>query len=174
MLHSAFEAGRGGQNYLRSVTKRIYKHVANRSRESNFFVRTHSMAAGADFGREQQIILEGPLDKRGEWNKAWKTRYFVLESSGKLSYFQSEADKNTPSKAKGSIPINTGMTVKEGSPSEGRSVIEIVVPGSGLTPKRTFVIGCESQENHAQWMDSLTKLQKRVHYVTFQDNVRHW
>jgi hypothetical protein len=130
--------------------------------------------SGDSFPKEQQIVLEGFLDKRGEWNKAWKSRYFVLESSGKLSYFQSEAEKSTPAKAKGSIPINTGMTVKEGAPSDGRNVIEITVPGSGLTPKRTFIIGCENQEMYAQWMDSLTKLQKRVHYVTFQDNVRHW
>ena len=67
------------------------------------------MAAGGPdglFGKEQQVIMEGHLDKRGEWNKAWKTRYFVLESSGKLSYYASESEKDTPSKAKGSIPVS--------------------------------------------------------------------
>jgi hypothetical protein len=126
------------------------------------------------FPKEDHVIMQGFLDKRGEWNKAWKTRFFVLESSGKLSYFQNESDKGTPSKAKGSIPINTGMSITEGAPSDGRSVIEIVIPGSGLSSKRTFIIGCESKELHAEWFSNLTKLQRRVHYVTFQDNVRHW
>ncbi len=143
------------------------------------YIVTVSEMAGLDptklFPKEDDVLIEGFLDKRGDWNKAWKPRYFVLESCGKLSYFQSEADKAVPERAKGSIPINTSITVKEGAPADGKSVIEITIPASGLTsPKRTFIMGSGSPAVVQEWLNHIGRLQKRVHYVTFQEGVRHW
>ncbi len=118
--------------------------------------------------------MRGVLEKRGGWNTAWKGRYFILESCGKLSYFKAEEDIGFPQRAKGSIPINTSIVVREGDVISGRSTIIIEIPKSGITSGRTFIIGTESKETQHAWINELTKLQKRVHYVAFEDDVRHW
>ncbi len=120
------------------------------------------------------ILIKGVLEKRGGWNTAWKERYFMLESCGKLSYFASEEDIGIPQRAKGSIPINTTIVVKEGEILNGRHTIIIELPKSGLISGRTFVIGSESAETQQQWLQMLTRVQKRVHYVAFEEDVRHW
>ena len=120
------------------------------------------------------ILLSGVLEKRGGWNTAWKGRYFILESCGKLSYFKAEDDIAFPQRAKGSIPINTSIVVREGDVISGRATIVIEIPKSGLISGRTFIIGTESKETQQIWISELIKLQKRVHYVAFEDDVRHW
>ena len=123
---------------------------------------------------EDGILIKGILEKRGGWNTAWKERYFILESCGKLSYFKVEEDIRFPQRANGSIPINTSIVVKEGDAVNGRFTIVIEIPKSGLISGRTFVIGSQSKETQEAWFKILTKVQKRVHYVAFEDDVRHW
>ena len=133
------------------------------------------MSGGAATGSvDAGILIKGVLEKRGGWNTAWKERFFMLESCGRLSYFKSEEDIAFPQRAKGSIPINTTITVKEGEVLNGRSTIIIEIPKSGLISGRTFVIGTESKETQQEWLKFLTATQKRVHYVAFEESVRHW
>jgi hypothetical protein len=36
-----------------------------------------------------QVLLQGPLDKRGGFNTAWRRRRFELRADGALSYYKS-------------------------------------------------------------------------------------
>jgi hypothetical protein len=135
-----------------------------------FYEILHGNGTAMDEG----IVIKGYLEKQGGWNTAWKQRFFILESCGKLSYFKSEEDMPYPQRAKGSIPINTSTVVKEGEVVSGRTTIVVEVSKSGLSVSRSFVIGFESQETRQIWFRALTKVQKRVHYVAFEDDVRHW
>ena len=99
------------------------------------------------------MVKEGFLDKRGEWNSSWKTRYFVLDSSHELKYFSKETDKDSPDKVKGYITLFRAPVV-EGIPEKGRFIIQIDGSNHGLK-RRVFILGTKSQEEHANWMKHL-------------------
>ena len=96
------------------------------------------MSGGAATGSvDAGILIKGVLEKRGGWNTAWKERFFMLESCGRLSYFKSEEDIAFPQRAKGSIPINTTITVKEGEVNPAR-MVEILDSNSKKSTLRCF------------------------------------
>ena len=119
------------------------------------------------------ILMEGFLDKRGSWNPAWQSRYFVLETSGRLTYYASEGDKFAVERAKGIIPINVNTTVQSEC-ENGRCVIRIQVAGPGLASRRTFIISSKSKAICDQWLNKLTEMRDKVIYMSFPENVRHW
>ena len=119
-------------------------------------------------GERKHVLLEGPLDKRGKHNVAWKGRFFVLCRTGaffqetRLLYFSAEADRLFPDRARGSIPIDHHVTVSEGSEDEGRFSIFIVVPKREGFPDRTFVLGAPTAAIRRQWTDALALARSRM------------
>ena len=56
---------------------------------------------GLKDGGKEGVVKEGSLSKRGEINKNWKVRWFILKD-GKLFYFKRKQDQ----KPIGSIPLD--------------------------------------------------------------------
>jgi hypothetical protein len=124
---------------------------------------------------EQSVLIESTLQKRGQWNPAWKSRYFLLEPGGRLSYFTSEEDKHFPERAKGMIPIDVRATIKgDGMSEDGRFNFKIVIPGKGLGLARTFNLSTPDNSMYVQWLSKLSSLQEKVIYTSLPQNVRHW
>jgi hypothetical protein len=119
-------------------------------------------------GERKHVLLEGPLDKRGKHNVAWKGRFFALCRTGafhqetRLLYFSSEADRLFPDRARGSIPIDHHVTVSEGAEDEGRFSIFLVVPKREGFPDRTFVLGAPTDAIRRQWTDALALARSRM------------
>lgn len=128
-----------------------------------------------EFLTEGKVLIEGVLEKRGRWNSAWKPRYFVLEDSGRLSYFNSEEDKCWRKRALGIIPIDTRSTVTNDRTSDKRrSILKIHVPGKGMSSGRTFDLSSLSKEVSDQWFTKLSSMQDSVIYTSLPGNIRHW
>ncbi|BES95183.1 unnamed protein product [Nesidiocoris tenuis] len=105
--------------------------------EKNLAVFSTSPSAPAD--------KEGWLVKRGEINKAFQKRWFVLKGN-LLFYFEKKTDKEP-----------TGFIVLEGctielAEDEGQFGFKIVFHGQG---NRTYVLEAESQDSMEQWMKAL-------------------
>ena len=129
------------------------------------------------FSANTSVLMEGWLDKRGYWNPARKSRYFVLEMRGRLSYFKSEADRKLNGQVLGSIPINADVEItasKNPSSQEDRIQIEIRVPNNESRVGRTFVLSTRCREDGERWLAILQETRSRVFYVSFPKNVRHW
>lgn len=91
------------------------------------------------------VDKEGWLVKRGEINKAFQKRWFVLKGN-LLFYFEKKTDKEP-----------TGFIVLEGctvelAEDEGQFGFKIVFHGQG---NRTYVLEAESQDSMEQWMKAL-------------------
>jgi hypothetical protein len=81
--------------------------------------------------------------KQGELIKSPRRRWFVLDIMNRLTYYSSDTD----SKPNGSIDLFSVVEVRRGS-TAGPSphVLELV------TPKRTFVLWCETADALTQWL----------------------
>lgn len=90
--------------------------------------------------------LEGWLNKRGELNKSWQRRWFVLKGN-LLFYF----DKRNDREPLGMI-ILEGCTVELAEEGE-QYCFQIVFHGPN---NRTYYLSTESQTNMEQWMKALT------------------
>jgi hypothetical protein len=123
------------------------------------------------------IVIEGFLEKRGVWNPSWRTRYFVLESRGRLSYFKNKADSVVPGRALGSIPISV-HTIIVPSASEtarcSRELFEVRIPDGDGSTGRVFLLSAPTREEGERWSAALAEVRRRVLYVSFPPNVRHW
>uniref|UniRef100_A0A0K8THD5 PH domain-containing protein n=1 Tax=Lygus hesperus TaxID=30085 RepID=A0A0K8THD5_LYGHE len=91
------------------------------------------------------VDKEGWLVKRGEINKAFQKRWFVLKGN-LLFYFEKKSDKEP-----------TGFIVLEGctvelAEDEGQFGFKIVFHGQG---NRTYVLEADSQDSMEQWMKAL-------------------
>jgi hypothetical protein len=97
------------------------------------------------------VILEGPLEKRGFWNPAWKHRHFRLTMSGMMSYFPSSHCR----KPLGSFSIREAAINR---PANGHTNINVLVrePGSPCTG-RTFFLAASSQHAAELWLAALRK-----------------
>ena len=123
---------------------------------------------------ESTVLMEGILEKRGHWNPAWKSRYFVLESNGRLSYFMSKDDKILASNAKGIIPIdNKSKITCEGQGRDGRNIIKIQVPGKVKSAGRTFVLSSSCRAICDQWLHHLSELQSSIIYTSIPKYLWH-
>ncbi|CAH1405425.1 unnamed protein product [Nezara viridula] len=91
------------------------------------------------------IDKEGWLVKRGEVNKAFQKRYFVLKGN-LLFYFEKRSDKEPIG-----VIILEGCTI-ELAEDEGQFGFKIVFHGQG---NRTYILEAESQDSMEQWMKAL-------------------
>ncbi|ENN75994.1 sesquipedalian-1 [Dendroctonus ponderosae] len=91
------------------------------------------------------VDKEGYLNKRGEVNKTFLRRYFVLKGN-LLFYFDKKGDKEPLG-----VIILEGCTI-ELAEEEEQFCFKVLFHG---TNNRTYILGAESQEAMEQWMKSL-------------------
>ena len=92
------------------------------------------------------IDQEGYLLKRGEVNKAFQKRWFVLKGN-LLFYFEKRGDREPIG-----VIILEGCTV-ELSESSDAFAFQISFEGTG---SRAYMLACESQESMEKWMKAVT------------------
>jgi hypothetical protein len=123
----------------------------------------------------REITAEGYLEKHGGWNQSWKSRYFVLDTRGRMYYFKNQADSDFPERARRGIPITKDVLVSRGGVAEdGRLLIRINLPGEGGRAGRTLMLGTWYHEDHQLWLSALEETRQVVLYVAFPRNIRHW
>ncbi|XP_041773435.1 sesquipedalian-1 [Anopheles merus] len=98
------------------------------------------------FATTPPVDLEGWLNKRGEMNKSWQRRWFVLKGN-LLFYFEKRTDKEPLG-----MIILEGCTVELAEESE-QYCFQIIFHGPN---NRTYYLSTESQSNMEQWMKALT------------------
>ena len=100
------------------------------------------------------VQFEGPLEKRGYWNPAWKSRYFVLSRQGMLSYFAAENDKSSPEPL-GSFPVRSAIvTCIPSAPGRPQFTILVQSPGAPAHD-RTFTLAAPNDTALARWVREL-------------------
>ena len=105
-------------------------------------------------------ILQGELEKKGQWFSTWKSRIFVLESYKILSYFEKRGDNMY---YKGCIPLTTQVQLVRGDVDEtGRAIIKLYTFKKVMkrhflytTPGRTFTLGAPSRKIQEKWVNAL-------------------
>uniref|UniRef100_A0A1B0CDC4 Putative pleckstrin similarity domain protein n=1 Tax=Lutzomyia longipalpis TaxID=7200 RepID=A0A1B0CDC4_LUTLO len=90
--------------------------------------------------------LEGYLNKRGEVNKSWQRRWFVLKGN-LLFYFEKKGDKEPIG-----VIVLEGCTIELAEDGENYC-FQIVFHG---TNNRTYYLCAENQEVMEKWMKALT------------------
>ncbi|XP_060523416.1 sesquipedalian-1 isoform X2 [Cylas formicarius] len=91
------------------------------------------------------VDKEGYLNKRGEVNKNFQKRYFILKGN-LLFYFEKKGDKEPLG-----VIILEGCTI-ELCEDEEQFCFKIEFHG---TNNRSYILGAESQESMEQWMKAL-------------------
>ena len=114
----------------------------------------------------RHVLAEGTLEKRSAWRGTWAPRYFVLEASGRLSYFDSFSDRLFPERAKRSlgINVNASFSVMQ-SPSRDKIVIEIKAKDGG-DGRRSLALAFGELEEFDRWLTALADAQRNVRYVS--------
>ncbi|KAL7738733.1 hypothetical protein ACLKA6_001068 [Drosophila palustris] len=98
------------------------------------------------FARTPPFDMEGFLNKRGEINKAFQRRYFVLKGN-LLFYFETRMDKEPLG-----LIIVEGCTIELSLESDvDNYCFEIAFNGN-----RTYILAAETQESMELWMKALT------------------
>ena len=92
------------------------------------------------------VDKQGYMLKRGEVNKAFQKRWFVLKGN-LLFYFERKGDKEPIG-----VIVLEGCTVELAENVDAFS-FELVFPGSGC---RTYVFATDTQESMEDWMKSIT------------------
>lgn len=112
----------------------------------------------------------GFLNKRGEVNKAFQRRYFVLKGN-LLFYFESRVDKE---------PL--GLIIVEGCTIELSNEMENYCFEIAFNGNRTYILAAETQESMEAWMKALTcagyeykriivaELQRQLHEIDESKN----
>jgi hypothetical protein len=114
------------------------------------------------------FVMEGYLMKRGFWKQCWKKRFFVLEDSGRLSYFKSESDKAHPERARGCVPISLDVSIEQRKSKDGKISI-IVNTNESSRFFSTVKLTAPSQGEHSLWMAGLEKVQNNVFYIATRE-----
>lgn len=94
------------------------------------------------------VDKEGWLWKRGEVNKSFQRRYFILRGN-LLFYFEKKTDKEPVG-----VIILEGSTIELAEEEQEKFAFKIVFHGEG---KRTYVIGAETQVVVVQDLVSIIK-----------------
>ena len=133
----------------------------------------------AFYSQRASTVIEGFLEKRGVWNPSWRRRYFVLESCGRLSYYKHKPDSTIPGRALGGIPICVQTAIVPAHPATktahgSRAILEVRMPGGGVSSGRTFLLSAPSCEEGERWAAALAEVRRRVLYVSFPLSARHW
>uniref|UniRef100_A0A8D8ZTK8 Sesquipedalian-1 n=1 Tax=Cacopsylla melanoneura TaxID=428564 RepID=A0A8D8ZTK8_9HEMI len=92
------------------------------------------------------VDKEGYLTKRGDINKAFQKRWFVLKGN-LLFYFEKRHDKEPVG-----VIILEGCTIELADNTEDAFSFKIMFHGPG---NRSYILGAENQESMEQWMKSL-------------------
>lgn len=98
------------------------------------------------FATTPPVDLEGWLNKRGEVNKSWQRRWFVLKGN-LLFYFERKGDREPLG-----MIILEGCTVELAEEGE-QYCFQIIFHGPN---NRTYYLSTETQSNMEQWMKALT------------------
>ncbi|XP_050085227.1 sesquipedalian-1 isoform X2 [Anopheles aquasalis] len=98
------------------------------------------------FATTPPVDLEGWMNKRGELNKSWQRRWFVLKGN-LLFYFEKRGDKEPLG-----MIILEGCTVELAEEGE-QYCFQIIFHGPN---NRTYYLSTESQPVMEQWMKALT------------------
>ncbi|XP_058442987.1 sesquipedalian-1 [Malaya genurostris] len=98
------------------------------------------------FATSPPVDLEGWLNKRGEINKSWQRRWFVLKGN-LLFYFERKGEREPLG-----MIILEGCTVELAEEGE-QYCFQIIFHGPN---NRTYYLSTESQGNMEQWMKALT------------------
>ncbi|XP_026834537.1 sesquipedalian-1 isoform X2 [Drosophila erecta] len=96
------------------------------------------------FARTPPFDMEGFLNKRGEVNKAFQRRYFVLKGN-LLFYFESRLDKE---------PL--GLIIVEGCTIELSNEVDNYCFEIAFNGNRTYILAADNQECMETWMKALT------------------
>lgn len=96
------------------------------------------------FARTPPFDMEGFLNKRGEVNKAFQRRYFVLKGN-LLFYFESRLDKE---------PL--GLIIVEGCTIELSNEVDNYCFEIAFNGNRTYILAAENQDSMETWMKALT------------------
>ncbi|EDW88845.1 sesquipedalian-1 [Drosophila yakuba] len=96
------------------------------------------------FARTPPFDMEGFLNKRGEVNKAFQRRYFVLKGN-LLFYFESRLDKE---------PL--GLIIVEGCTIELSNEVDNYCFEIAFNGNRTYILAADNQESMETWMKALT------------------
>uniref|UniRef100_A0A0K8W6B4 Sesquipedalian-1 n=1 Tax=Bactrocera latifrons TaxID=174628 RepID=A0A0K8W6B4_BACLA len=122
------------------------------------------------FATSPPFDCEGFLNKRGEINKAFQRRYFVLKGN-LLFYFEKKGDKEPLG-----LIIVEGCTIELSEESD-QYCFEIAFNGN-----RTYILSADSQEIMENWMKALTcagyeykklvvaELQRQLEEIEFSRN----
>lgn len=122
------------------------------------------------FATSPPFDCEGFLNKRGEINKAFQKRYFVLKGN-LLFYFEKKGDKEPLG-----LIIVEGCTIELSEESD-QYCFEIAFNGN-----RTYILSADSQEIMENWMKALTcagyeykklvvaELQRQLEEIEFSRN----
>ncbi|KAL1449830.1 hypothetical protein WDU94_002303 [Cyamophila willieti] len=92
------------------------------------------------------VDKDGYLTKRGDINKAFQKRWFVLKGN-LLFYFEKRNDKEPVG-----VIILEGCTIELADNMEDAFSFKIMFHGPG---NRSYILGAENQESMEQWMKSL-------------------
>mmetsp|Transcript_9186 Transcript_9186/g.14110 ORF Transcript_9186/g.14110 Transcript_9186/m.14110 type:complete len:335 (-) Transcript_9186:13-1017(-) len=95
------------------------------------------------------VIKQGWLQKRGEKNKGWKRRYFVLNEHKQMKYFQ-DAQRT---QFQGIIALNEVSSIKEGATETTQSMYHLELH----TNKRIWILSADSLKQRKSWFDELQR-----------------
>ncbi|KPU73466.1 uncharacterized protein Dana_GF14496, isoform B [Drosophila ananassae] len=122
------------------------------------------------FAKTPPYDMEGFLNKRGEVNRAFQRRYFVLKGN-LLFYFESRVDKE---------PL--GLIIVEGCTIELSNEMDHYCFEIAFNGNRTYILAAENQESMEAWMKALTcagyeykrivvaELQRQLHEIDESKN----
>eukprot|EP01084_Bolivina_argentea_P170825 295988_1 len=102
------------------------------------------------------IIKKGLLQKRGERNRAWKQRYFLLNKFQQLRYYKEKQYQ----KLMGTISLNEVIKIKHHSDKDYTFQL--------LTRDRTWILSASTSEERREWMELLNKCRRdKFQHKTF-------
>ncbi|ELR19471.1 inositol polyphosphate phosphatase, putative [Acanthamoeba castellanii str. Neff] len=99
----------------------------------------------AESTQEAATVKQGYLSKEGHNRKSWKRRWFVLYSSGTLSYYSSPSARA----ALNDVRLRNGTVMALESMKRPTLKLEV--------PRRVFYIATTDQQELASWVDALSR-----------------
>mmetsp|Transcript_87626 Transcript_87626/g.233306 ORF Transcript_87626/g.233306 Transcript_87626/m.233306 type:complete len:156 (+) Transcript_87626:55-522(+) len=135
-----------------------------------------SSSSTVSFSLDDNVVMHGFLKKRGGWNPAWKSRYFVLDGRGRLHYFKVKSDSSDPARCMGSIPITSETYISTNRESKGVPglTFEVRIAANDDHSGRTFYFKTETSEEADVWVTKLKAVAEQILFVSFDCSSRHW
>lgn len=103
--------------------------------------------------KEVKILMAGHMFKRGNWNKNWKHRWFVLRNNNRLYYYGDKTFKL--SQYRGVIALGNVRKIE-------RAYIDMIGKSAFTfflqTPDRKYHFGCETEVDLIDWLSVLNCL----------------